>query len=79
MCLILMLFKFLLGLENVLAVLARVPMLALLVPKTQLSGMCGPTSVAPSAFDLIGMHSAKIEVVSYAIGTEVTTAAFGHD
>jgi len=54
-------------------------MLALLVPKTQLSGMCGPTSVAPSAFDLIGMHSAKIEVVSYAIGTEVTTAAFGHD
>jgi len=79
MCLILMLFEFLLGFEDTLAVLARVPMLALLVLKTKLSGMCRPTSVTPSALDLIIMLGAVIEVVAHAIGIEITTAAFGHD
>ncbi len=78
MRLILMLFKSLLGLENVLTVLAGVPMLALLVLKTQLSGMCGPTSEAPSALDLVGVHSAIIEVVAHAIGIEVTAATLRH-
>lgn len=79
MCLVLMLFKFLLGLEDVLAVRARVPMLALLVLETKLSGMCTPTSVTPSALDLISMLGAMIEVVAHAIGSEITTTAFRHD
>lgn len=79
MCLILMLFKLLLGLEDICAVLASVPVLTLLVLQTQLSSVRRPTSVASSALDLVCVHRAEVQMISHAIGIEVAAAAFRHD
>ena len=41
------------GLEYGIAIVASVPMFGLFMPKAQLSGVCGPSSEAPTAFDLV--------------------------
>jgi len=60
MGLILMLLELLIGLEDITAIRARVPVLFLLVLQTELSVVGRPSSKAPAAFDLIAMRCAVV-------------------
>ena len=66
------------GTEDGAAVFTLVPVLLLLVLETKPALVSGPPSVTPTAFDLVGMSVAVIEVVAYAVGIKVAAATYRH-
>ena len=66
------------GLEYRIAVVTGVPMFGLFMLQTELPRVCGPSSIAPTAFDLVGVVCTVVEVITHAIGGEGTATALRH-
>lgn len=76
---ILMLVKCCLRTEDVGAAVAGEPVLALFVCEACFSSMGGPSSKAPTAFDLVLVVGAVVEMVADAVLSKAATTAFRHD
>ena len=53
-------------------------MFGLFMPQTQLSVVCRPSSIAPTAFDLVQMVGTIVEVITHAICGEGSATALRH-
>ena len=53
-------------------------MFGLFMPQTELSRVCRPSSIAPTAFDLVVMVCTIVEVITHAIAGEGTATALRH-
>ena len=53
-------------------------MFRLFMPLTELSGVCRPSSIAPTAFNLVQMVGTIVEVITHAISSEGTATALWH-
>lgn len=76
---ILVLVKCCLRTEDVSAAVAGEPVLALFVCETFFPSMDGPSSKAPTAFDLVLVVGAVVEMVADAVISKAATTAFRHD
>ena len=78
MLILLVLSQLILGFEDICTLIAGDPVFSLFVLETQLSCMSRPAGVTPSAFDLIGMSVAIVEMVTDAIEVEPPATTFRH-
>ncbi len=66
------------GLEYQIATVARVPMFGLFMSPTEMSRVCRPASIAPTAFDLVQVVDTIIKVITHAILSKGTATALRH-
>lgn len=78
MCIVNVILEIVVIPEYAVAIIARKPMLALLVSQTGLSGMGRPACEAPATFYFVGVLRGIVEVVPHAIEVEGSSAAGGH-